>query len=279
MAESSPTHYDILGIPRNADQTAIRKAYLRSSLACHPDKNPDNPTYAKSQFIRVGEAYRVLKDPTSRLAYDRELAAGRCRERNYTKARRPESSSYGQRNNRQSSEAEFQSFMDMFDSTVAGMSPEEIDQAAGAAAAVGSVLGSIVGSRLVGSKGGGGAAHSLLSSAASLVGSAVASRAAASMVQTVHRDSARRVLEKEDREAAIDRGEDTTRHSSLGENRERWMKDAAEAVQKMAGAAAAFAAPMMGDDTSYSTRQNGDGRNNNNNGSVRFSFGNGSANR
>lgn len=77
----------------------MRRAYLQLSLACHPNKNPNNPMYAKSQFIRVGEAYYVLKDPTSPSAYDRELAAGRFRERN-NRSRRPESS-HRQHNNRQ----------------------------------------------------------------------------------------------------------------------------------------------------------------------------------
>eukprot|EP00956_Cyclotella_meneghiniana_P017356 scaffold28201_cov56-Cyclotella_meneghiniana.AAC.2 len=311
MAE--PTHYDILGIPRNADQLTIRKAYLRSSLSCHPDKNPNDEAYAKSQFVRVGEAYRVLKDPACRAAYDRELlAAGRCRERTNRANNRSSQQQHHrrQRNNnhqannddtgatddttQQSSEAEFQSFMDMFDQTVAGMSPEEVNRAMGAAAVVGSVLGSIVGARIAGK---GGATHSLLSSAASMVGSAMASQAAASLIQTVHQDSTQRVLEKEDREAAIARGEYVT-HPTPGENRERLMKDAVSAVQKMVGAAAAFAAPMMQDDTTtpYSTRQSHDndgrrtnnnsqyyrrnmsfGNNNNGNVNVRFSFGNGSA--
>ncbi|EED94354.1 predicted protein, partial [Thalassiosira pseudonana CCMP1335] len=67
----TPTYYDVLGIPRTADQKAIRQAYLRASLASHPDKNPGNEEESKAKFIDVGEAYNTLKDATSRAKYDR----------------------------------------------------------------------------------------------------------------------------------------------------------------------------------------------------------------
>ena len=50
------THYDILGVARNADQVAIRKGYLRASLRCHPDKNPGREEEAKAEFVEVGQA-------------------------------------------------------------------------------------------------------------------------------------------------------------------------------------------------------------------------------
>ena len=61
----SKTYYDILGIddPKNADQASIRKAYLRASLRCHPDKNPGREEEAKAEFVEVGQAYNTLGDP------------------------------------------------------------------------------------------------------------------------------------------------------------------------------------------------------------------------
>lgn len=265
------TYYDLLNIPQNADQSAIRKAYLRASLACHPDKNPGNEAEAKAKFIEIGEAYNVLKDPASRATYDRELAAGRCRERR----RQRYSNNAGTKTDPQT-EKEFKNFMDMFDSTVAGMSPEELNMAIGAASVVGSVIGSILGARA-------GKGNSFLASAASMVGSAMASQAAAALVKAVHEDSTQRVLEKQDRDAAIARGENVPESSSS----ERLLRDAVGAVQKMAAAAAAFATPLSqdmpnstnGQSHSAQFQRNAGFQRNvsfGNNGSIRFTFGNGS---
>ncbi|KAL3797770.1 hypothetical protein ACHAWO_000387 [Cyclotella atomus] len=274
MADAAATYYDLLNIPRNADQSAIRKAYLRASLACHPDKNPGNEAEAKAKFIEIGEAYNVLKDPTSRAIYDRELAAGKYRERR----RRRYSNNADKTTSDAQTEQEFKNFMDMFDSTVAGMSPEELNMAMGAAAVVGSVIGSILGARAA--KG-----NSFLATAASMVGSAMASQAAATLVKTVHEDSTQRVLEKEDRDAAIARGENVSQPTP-DESRERLIRDAIGAVQKMAAAATAFATPLTPNmpnatnEQSHSAQfqRNGSFQRNvtfGNNGSIRFSFGNG----
>ena len=273
MAESS-TYYDVLNVPQTADQTTIRKAYLRASLACHPDKNPGNEAAAKAKFIEIGEAYNVLRDPSSRASYDRELAAGKWRERrrHRTKNNNAPGAQTNATNDAQT-EQEFKNFMDMFDSTVAGMSPEELNAAMGAAAIVGSVIGSLLGARA--------GKNSLVSSAASLVGSAMASRAAASLVQTVHEDSTKRMVEKEEREAKIARGE-KVEEPTPSDSRERLMKDALGAVQKMAAAAAAFATPLSedgsGQHAGYTQPNNSQFQRNmtfGNNGSIRFSFGNG----
>ena len=267
MADAA-SYYDILNVPRNADQNGIRKAYLRASLACHPDKNPGNEADAKAKFIEIGEAYNVLKDPATRASYDRELAAGRYRER---RRRRNTTTNTNSTTADAETEKEFQNFMDMFDSTVAGMSPEDVNMAMGAAAVVGSVIGSILGARA-------GKGNSFLASAASMVGSAMASQAAATLVKTVHEDSTQRALEKEDRDAAIARGENVPQPTS-SESRERLIKDAVGAVQKMAAAAAAFAAPL--NQEVPANGQNGQSsqfqRNMTfgNNGSIRFTFGNG----
>ncbi|MCB1739440.1 MAG: DnaJ domain-containing protein [Gammaproteobacteria bacterium] len=62
-------YYATLGLPRDADQTAIKQAYRRLARKYHPDvsEEPD----AANRFKGVREAYEVLKDPRTRAAYDR----------------------------------------------------------------------------------------------------------------------------------------------------------------------------------------------------------------
>ena len=62
--------YEILGVPRDADEEAIKKAYRRLAVKFHPDKNPGNPE-AEELFKELGEAYEILMDPDKRAAYDR----------------------------------------------------------------------------------------------------------------------------------------------------------------------------------------------------------------
>jgi curved DNA-binding protein len=61
-------YYEILGVPRNATQDDIKRAYRKLARKYHPDvsKEPD----AEARFKEVGEAYAVLKDPEKRAAYD-----------------------------------------------------------------------------------------------------------------------------------------------------------------------------------------------------------------
>ncbi len=68
-------YYEILGLDRNATYEAIRRAYRKLALALHPDRN--NTPDAKERFKQINEAYKVLKDPSSRSDYDRCIE---CRE-------------------------------------------------------------------------------------------------------------------------------------------------------------------------------------------------------
>lgn len=61
--------YALLGVSRDADADAIKKAYRKQARKLHPDVNPDPE--AAAQFQEVGRAYEVLSDPQKRAAYDR----------------------------------------------------------------------------------------------------------------------------------------------------------------------------------------------------------------
>ncbi len=61
--------YDLLGVARDADADAIKKAYRRLARQLHPDVNPDPAS--QEQFKQVTAAYEVLSDPQKRAAYDR----------------------------------------------------------------------------------------------------------------------------------------------------------------------------------------------------------------
>lgn len=62
-------YYATLGVPRTADQAAIKAAYRKLARKLHPDVN--NDADAAARFKRVNEAYEVLKDAGKRAKYDR----------------------------------------------------------------------------------------------------------------------------------------------------------------------------------------------------------------
>lgn len=62
-------YYKILGVPRDADDKTIRKAFRKLARQFHPDVNPDDPA-AEERFKDVTEAYEVLGDPEKRAKYD-----------------------------------------------------------------------------------------------------------------------------------------------------------------------------------------------------------------
>ncbi|MFF9565671.1 DnaJ C-terminal domain-containing protein [Leifsonia sp. NPDC014704] len=61
--------YQVLGVPRSADQKEIRRAYREKARKFHPDINKD-PS-AEEKFKRISEANDVLSDPETRAQYDR----------------------------------------------------------------------------------------------------------------------------------------------------------------------------------------------------------------
>lgn len=69
MAEQKRDYYEVLGVDKNADDAAIKKAYRVLAKKYHPDMNPGD-TEAEKKFKEASEAYAVLSDPDKRRQYD-----------------------------------------------------------------------------------------------------------------------------------------------------------------------------------------------------------------
>lgn len=63
-------YYEVLGVARDADKDAIKKAFRKLALQHHPDRNQGDPE-AEAKFKEASEAYEVLSDDEKRGAYDR----------------------------------------------------------------------------------------------------------------------------------------------------------------------------------------------------------------
>src|SRR3954465_10145899 len=69
MAVGYQDYYEALGVPRDASEEDIRRAYRKLARENHPDVNRDPG--AEQRFKEVSEAYDVLRDSERRATYDR----------------------------------------------------------------------------------------------------------------------------------------------------------------------------------------------------------------
>lgn len=69
MAEQKRDYYEVLGVSKDADDAALKKAYRVLAKKYHPDANPGDKQ-AEAAFKEINEAYSVLSDPKKRAQYD-----------------------------------------------------------------------------------------------------------------------------------------------------------------------------------------------------------------
>jgi curved DNA-binding protein CbpA len=73
-------HFEVLGIPRGSNDAHVKEAYFRLAKQFHPDAHHDRALAdlrekLEAVFIRLGEAYEVLRNPRTRASYEESLAA------------------------------------------------------------------------------------------------------------------------------------------------------------------------------------------------------------
>ena len=77
---SSKNHFEVLGIPRASSEAQVKEAYFQLARRFHPDTHHDPAmedlgAKLEAVFIRLGQAYEVLRNPRSRAAYETDLAS------------------------------------------------------------------------------------------------------------------------------------------------------------------------------------------------------------
>ncbi len=70
-------YYETLGVPKNANEDEIKKAYRKLAMKYHPDRNQgDESKQSEARFKEAKEAYEMLSDAQKRAAYDQHGHAG-----------------------------------------------------------------------------------------------------------------------------------------------------------------------------------------------------------
>ncbi|CAN5563715.1 molecular chaperone DnaJ [soil metagenome] len=69
-------YYDTLGVPKNASDEDIKKAYRKLAMKHHPDRNQGDSKGSEEKFKEAKEAYEMLSDAQKRAAYDQYGHAG-----------------------------------------------------------------------------------------------------------------------------------------------------------------------------------------------------------
>src|SRR3954465_14724891 len=70
--DASRNYYLDLGVPSNAEEREITKAFRQLALKYHPDRNPGRESEAVTKFQQIQAAHEILCDPAQRLKYDNE---------------------------------------------------------------------------------------------------------------------------------------------------------------------------------------------------------------
>eukprot|EP00891_Asterochloris_glomerata_P005248 jgi/Astpho2/5248/Aster-04822 len=63
-------YYEVLGVPRGADENALKRAYRKLAVKYHPDKAKGDRAQAEEKFKDLSSAYATLSDPEKRKVYD-----------------------------------------------------------------------------------------------------------------------------------------------------------------------------------------------------------------
>lgn len=70
MFDNNTDLYKVLGVSKDADQSAIKKNYRKMALKYHPDRNKDNKDENEKKFKEISRAYEILSDENKRKMYD-----------------------------------------------------------------------------------------------------------------------------------------------------------------------------------------------------------------
>ena len=78
-------YYEILGVAKGCEGDAIKAAFRKAAMECHPDRNPGCDK-SESRFKECNEAYSVLSDPQKRAVPEEERRTPRQEKRAQTRA-------------------------------------------------------------------------------------------------------------------------------------------------------------------------------------------------